>query len=87
MICVEPETHHTSLGNRIGEQDEEDTQHSADLNGEAAWLALRPEGRTNHHMKHLFICLNSILYTSLAKSRNGGESVLCDGEAHYVQTY
>lgn len=38
-------TYHAGLGNRVGEQNEEDTQHRADLDGEAAWLALKPEER------------------------------------------
>lgn len=37
------ETYHTGLGNRVGEQNEEDTQNCSDLDGEAAWLALKAE--------------------------------------------
>lgn len=35
------QTHHTGLGNRVGEQNEEDAQHCSDLDGETAWLALK----------------------------------------------
>lgn len=39
------ETYHAGLGNRICEQDQEETQHRSDPDGEAAGLALRAERR------------------------------------------
>lgn len=45
QVLVGSRTYHTGLGNRVGEQDEEDAQHCSDLDGEAAWLALTPEER------------------------------------------
>lgn len=41
--CTQLHTYHTGLGNRVCEQNEEDTQHCSDLDGEAARLALKPE--------------------------------------------
>lgn len=35
------ETHHTRLCDRVGYEDQEDAEHRSDLDGEAAWLALK----------------------------------------------
>lgn len=38
-------SYHTGLADRVGEQNQEHTQHRSDLDGEAARLALEPEER------------------------------------------
>lgn len=45
-MIVNTQTYHTGLGDRVGEQDEEHTQHCSDLDGEAAGLALKTRGRS-----------------------------------------
>jgi len=47
------QTYHTGLGNRVGEQNEEDTQHCSDLDGETAWLALKPEETEGKHKEQV----------------------------------
>lgn len=45
-------TYHTGLSDGVGEQDQENTQNRSDLDGEAARLALKPQGRGGELQLH-----------------------------------
>lgn len=62
------ETHHTRLRDRVGYEDQEDAEHSSNLDGEAAWLALKPKARNSVNCS---IHLNGISNATLATGRDG----------------
>lgn len=56
------DTYYTCLCDRVGQQHEEDTQNSSDLDGETAWLALKPkEGEKQNSVNR-----EVVLHTSVA---------------------